>query len=66
MQSNRKCCVPVRFILFLSVTGDLFKSSCSLDLTAFPWDHQNCLLELIVWGYKPKEVKIQSSLDVYC
>ena len=40
--------------------GDLFKSYCSLDVTAYPWDHQTCYFNLMVWGYKAHEVKLMT------
>ena len=34
---------------------------CSLDVTAYPWDHQTCYIDLMVWGYQPQEVNIVAS-----
>ena len=43
--------------------GDVFKSYCPLDLTAFPWDRQNCNFQILVAGYSPDEVTLLSTFD---
>ena len=32
-------------------------------MTAFPWDRQICLFELLVWGYSPHEVALVATFD---
>jgi hypothetical protein len=53
-------------VMFLSngsavmLIGDIFTSECKADATYFPYDSQDCSVELIVWGYYMKEITLIS------
>ena len=38
----------------------IFKSSCSLDITYFPFDRQTCRLKFGPWAYKSTEVVMKT------
>lgn len=45
----------------------MFKCTCSIDLTSFPWDRQTCAITFVVWGYVASEVKLvgaQTEIDL--
>ena len=43
--------------------ADLIKATCSLDLRYFPFDIQECSMELYVWAYTANEVRLISARD---
>ncbi|KAK3583120.1 hypothetical protein CHS0354_036867 [Potamilus streckersoni] len=43
--------------------GDVFETTCAVDLTFYPFDTQTCKILLVPWGSLPNEVTIQSSSD---
>ena len=43
--------------------GDLIKATCSIDVRYFPFDIQECDMEMYVWGYLTHEVKLIASSD---
>ncbi|XP_033726082.1 acetylcholine receptor subunit alpha-like isoform X2 [Pecten maximus] len=46
--------------------GKLLKSSCSVDMTRFPADSQNCEMLVLLWGVQPNEVKLGfSSTEIF-
>ncbi|KAK3602107.1 hypothetical protein CHS0354_030456 [Potamilus streckersoni] len=44
--------------------GDVFKTTCSVDVTFYPFDTQSCKIMLIPWGSLPNEITIIASSDV--
>ena len=42
----------------LWLPGDLVRSTCSLNVLYFPFDIQECSIELNAWGYMSSEVKL--------
>ena len=44
--------------------GDLVKATCTLNVRYFPFDIQECSMELYAWGYTVSEVKLNSVSDV--
>lgn len=36
----------------------MLSCSCSVDLTAFPWDEQNCTFKLVILSYQKNEIQI--------
>ena len=38
--------------------GDLIKATCFLDVRYFPFDIQECKMEMYAWGYNADEVKL--------
>ena len=44
--------------------GDLVKATCTLNVRYFPFDIQECSMELYAWGYSLSEVKLNSVSDV--
>ena len=40
--------------------GDVFDSSCQVDITYYPWDEQTCALSFIPWGYDDDEIQLVS------
>ncbi|KAK3098020.1 hypothetical protein FSP39_015384 [Pinctada imbricata] len=50
--------------------GDVMSVSCGLDVTKYPYDTQNCKLELTTWGYPKTQIALNSpsedvSLELY-
>ena len=43
-------------IVLYSISLQVFKSSCSMDLTYYPYDTQTCKLEFVAWSYTKDEV----------
>ena len=43
--------------------ADLIKATCSLDLRYFPFDIQECSMELYIWAYAAYEVRLISLRD---
>ena len=43
--------------------GDLVRSTCSLNVRYFPFDIQECSIELYAWGYMSSEVTLISTSD---
>ena len=43
--------------------ADLIKATCSIDVRYFPFDIQECSMELYVWGYTNDEVRLISTRD---
>ena len=43
--------------------GDLIKATCSIDVRYFPFDIQECSMEMYVWGYLVNEVQLIASRD---
>lgn len=43
--------------------GDLIKATCSIDVRYFPFDIQECGMEMYVWGYLTNEVKLIAGRD---
>ena len=43
--------------------GDLIKATCAIDVRYFPFDVQDCSMEMYVWGYLTNEVKLIASRD---
>ena len=43
--------------------GDLLKSTCPLNVRNFPFDIQECSIELYAWGYMSSEVTLKSVSD---
>ena len=44
--------------------GDLVKATCSLDVRYFPFDIQECSIEMYAWGYIVSEVELIATTDV--
>ncbi|XP_076114038.1 neuronal acetylcholine receptor subunit alpha-6-like [Mytilus galloprovincialis] len=44
--------------------GEILISSCSVDITYFPFDEQKCTIRLMAWGTTPNEIVLQSSSDI--
>ncbi|KAL3843077.1 hypothetical protein ACJMK2_021077 [Sinanodonta woodiana] len=44
--------------------GDVFKTTCSVDVTFYPFDTQSCKVVLIPWGSLPNEIALKSNSDV--
>ncbi|CAG2248925.1 unnamed protein product [Mytilus edulis] len=42
--------------------GEILSSSCSVDVTYFPFDQQTCFITLMSWGTWPNEILLQSPL----
>ncbi|XP_076116896.1 neuronal acetylcholine receptor subunit alpha-7-like [Mytilus galloprovincialis] len=42
--------------------GEVLSSSCSVDVTYFPFDQQTCIITLMSWGTWPNEILLQSPL----
>lgn len=51
-------------IYLISVSGDLFKFCCSLDVTSFPWDVQTCTIQFLIWGYHSYEVNLTTPSQI--
>ena len=43
--------------------ADLIKATCSLDVRYFPFDIQECSMELFVWAYAANEVRLIPTRD---
>lgn len=43
--------------------ADLIKATCSIDVRYFPFDIQDCSMELYVWGYANHEVQLKATRD---
>ena len=43
--------------------ADLIKATCSLDLRYFPFDIQECSMELYIWAYTANEVRLISARE---
>ena len=43
--------------------ADLIKATCSIDVRYFPFDIQECSMELYVWGYANNEVRLMATRD---
>ena len=43
--------------------ADLIKATCSLDLRYFPFDIQECSMEIYIWAYISSEVRLLSLRD---
>ena len=43
--------------------ADLIKATCSIDVRYFPFDIQECSMELYVWGYTSNEVRLIATRD---
>ena len=43
--------------------ADLIKATCSLDLRYFPFDIQECSMEMYIWAYTASEVRLISVRD---
>ena len=41
------------------ILGDVFRTSCAMDVSSFPWDRQMCSLNFIVLGYSSSEIVLQ-------
>ena len=49
------------------IPADLIKATCSVNVYYFPYDTQECDLNLYTWGYSAKEVKLiptSNSVDI--
>ena len=44
--------------------GDLVKATCSLNVRYFPFDIQECSIEMYAWGYIVSEVELIATTDV--
>ena len=44
--------------------GDLVKATCSLNVRYFPFDIQECSIEMYAWGYSVSEVELIATTDV--
>ncbi|CAG2185129.1 unnamed protein product [Mytilus edulis] len=44
--------------------GEILISSCSVDITYFPFDEQKCTIRLMAWGTTPNEIVLQSSSEI--
>ena len=54
----------VNFNGTVSLTTPLtYHTSCALDMTYFPWDHQSCSLEFSSWAYDIMSMDIVNSTD---
>ncbi|KAL3867594.1 hypothetical protein ACJMK2_040477 [Sinanodonta woodiana] len=47
----------------LYAPGDVFETTCSIDVTFYPFDIQTCKILLVPWGSLPSEIALQSSSD---
>ena len=48
--------------------GEMFKTTCDVDVTYFPFDTQNCVIELMPFGYTASEINLTSlpiPLEIY-
>ena len=43
--------------------GDLIKATCSLNVRYFPFEIQECSMELYIWGYAYTEVQLIATRD---
>ncbi|KAL3843129.1 hypothetical protein ACJMK2_021081 [Sinanodonta woodiana] len=43
--------------------GDVFHTTCAVDVTFYPYDTQTCNIMLIPWGSLPNEITISASKD---
>ncbi|KAK3602110.1 hypothetical protein CHS0354_030459 [Potamilus streckersoni] len=43
--------------------GDVFQTTCAVDVTFYPYDAQTCKVMLIPWGSLPTEITIYASKD---
>ncbi|KAL3843078.1 hypothetical protein ACJMK2_021033 [Sinanodonta woodiana] len=44
--------------------GNVFQTTCSVDVTFYPFDTQSCKVMLIPWGSLPNEIALKSNSDV--
>ncbi|XP_052065629.1 neuronal acetylcholine receptor subunit alpha-6-like [Mytilus californianus] len=44
--------------------GEILISSCSVDITYFPFDEQICTIRLMAWGTSSNEIVLLSSSDI--
>ena len=42
----------MKIIPFVKLSGELLETTCDVDVTYFPFDTQNCVIELLAWGHK--------------
>ncbi|GFN98805.1 neuronal acetylcholine receptor subunit alpha-3 [Plakobranchus ocellatus] len=45
------------------VPGSIFPASCKLDLTKYPFDKQNCQIQMVVMSYSEKEILFHAFKD---
>ncbi|XP_033727663.1 neuronal acetylcholine receptor subunit alpha-3-like [Pecten maximus] len=45
--------------------GRMITSSCSIDMTEFPTDSQNCSVLLLPWGYSSAEIKLLPLMSTF-
>lgn len=43
--------------------GSVFESTCSIDVTYYPFDTQECYLQFLAWGYHGNEVGLYNADD---